>query len=125
MMRRLLTASALIALGACGKVQDIDPSQQIGPNPVLPKPAEELIAAVGVPDVVGWKDGEHPTVPAGFQIQAMATGMGLRRCSSITSPSSRPTIPAGRNATISASARRRPDSLRPMMPFRTSRMRFR
>ena len=73
--RLLLIASAAVALSACGKVQDIDPSQQVGPNPVLPKPVEELVAAVGVPKVVGWKQGETPMVPAGFKIEAMATGL--------------------------------------------------
>jgi glucose/arabinose dehydrogenase len=79
MIRRLLSASAAIALSACGKVQDIDPAQQVGPNPLLPKPHEELIAAVGVPNVVGWKDEQAPTVPHGFQIQAMATGLSNPR----------------------------------------------
>ena len=74
-MRRRLLAAALLPLAACGKVQDIDPSQQVGPNPVLPKPVEDLIAAVGVPDIIGWKQGEAPTVPPGFRIQALATGL--------------------------------------------------
>lgn len=75
-MKNLLI-SLLIAgpLSACGNPQDkIDPSQQIGPNPLLPKPAQGLIANVGVPQVVGWKNGETPTVPKGFSIQALATG---------------------------------------------------
>jgi glucose/arabinose dehydrogenase len=75
MIRRLMTGAALLALGACGNPQNIDPSQQVGPNPVLPKPVEELIAAVGVPKVIGWKQGETPIVPKGFRIQAMATGL--------------------------------------------------
>jgi glucose/arabinose dehydrogenase len=79
MTRRLLPASALVVLAACGKVQNIDPSQQLGPNPVLPEPAEELIAAVGVPKVVGWKPGEAPSVPPGFKIAAMATGLSNPR----------------------------------------------
>jgi glucose/arabinose dehydrogenase len=46
---------------------------------VLPDPAEELVAAVGVPEVVGWKAGEAPSVPAGFHIVAMATGLSNPR----------------------------------------------
>jgi glucose/arabinose dehydrogenase len=69
----------LAAIAGCGRVQDIDASQQIGPNPVLPKPAEELVAAVGVPEVVGWKAGEAPSVPPGFRIEAMATGLSNPR----------------------------------------------
>ena len=79
MTRRLIMAAALMPLAACGKVQNIDPSQQIGSNPVLPEPSEELIAAVGVPKVIGWKQGETPSVPAGFKIEAMATGLSSSR----------------------------------------------
>ena len=79
MIRHAALCVASLALAACGRVQNIDPSQQIGPNPVLPGPAEELIAAVGVPKVVGWKPGETPTVPRGFKIQAMATGLSSPR----------------------------------------------
>jgi glucose/arabinose dehydrogenase len=78
-MTRSLPGVALLALAACGPTQSIDPSQQVGPNPVLPKPTEELIAAVGVPKVVGWKQGEAPSVPAGFRIQALATGLSNPR----------------------------------------------
>jgi glucose/arabinose dehydrogenase len=76
-MNKLILAALITApLGACGSPQDkIQPSQQMGPNPLLPKPAQGLIADVGVPKVVGWKAGETPTVPAGFHIEAMATGL--------------------------------------------------
>jgi glucose/arabinose dehydrogenase len=76
-MNRLILAALITApLAACGNPQDkIQPSQQMGPNPLLPKPAQGLVADVGVPKVVGWKAGETPTVPAGFHIEAMATGL--------------------------------------------------
>ena len=74
-MNRFLTVPLVLAVASCGSSQNIDPSQQVGPNPVLPKPVEELVAAVGVPKVVGWKAGETPVVPKGFQIQALATGL--------------------------------------------------
>ena len=78
-MRRFLIGSAIVSLAACGNPQKIDPSQQLGPNPVLPEPAEELISAVGVPKVVGWKGGEAPQVPQGFTIQPFATGLAHPR----------------------------------------------
>jgi len=79
-MNKLLLASlALAPLAGCGPSQNIDPSQQVGPNPVLPEPREDLIAAVGVADNVGWKQGQTPTVPAGFHIAAMATGLSNPR----------------------------------------------
>ena len=80
-MNRLLIAATLAApLAACGNPQDkIDPMQQVGPNPLLPPPAQGLVASVGVPKVVGWKAGETPTVPAGFKIEALATGLANPR----------------------------------------------
>jgi glucose/arabinose dehydrogenase len=74
MTRRAVFALAILPLASCGNPQKIDPMQQVGPNPVLPEPAEGLIAAVGVAKVVGWKQGETPTVPAGFKIAPFATG---------------------------------------------------
>jgi glucose/arabinose dehydrogenase len=78
-MRSAWFAATALTLAACGNPQRIDPSQQVGPNPILPKPVEELVAAVGVPKVVGWKQGETPTVPPGFRIEAMATGLSSPR----------------------------------------------
>jgi glucose/arabinose dehydrogenase len=78
-MNRLLVAALLAPLAACGSSQKIDTAQQVGPNPVLPQPSEELVAAVGVPKVVGWKNGETPVVPPGFKIEAMATGFDSPR----------------------------------------------
>jgi glucose/arabinose dehydrogenase len=79
MIRRLSFATATIALAACSKPQQVDPLQQVGPNPVLPAPSEALIAAVGVPKVVGWKAGEAPAVPRGFTITPLATGLSNPR----------------------------------------------
>ena len=80
MNRLFLTALIIAPLAACGNPQGkIDPSQQMGPNPLIPKPAQGLIADVGVPTVVGWKAGETPTVRKGFHIEAMATGLANPR----------------------------------------------
>src|SRR5205085_3268262 len=79
MKPRLVTGALLIPLAACGSAQKIDVAQQFGSNPVLPKPTEELVAAVGVPKIVGWKPGEKPSVPAGFRIEALATGLSNPR----------------------------------------------
>jgi glucose/arabinose dehydrogenase len=79
MTGRAFVIAALLPAAACGPVQHIDTAQQVGPNPVLPKPVEELVAAVGVPEVVGWKQGETPRVPAGFKIEPMTTGLANPR----------------------------------------------
>ena len=78
-MRRLLLTFALLPLMSCGDGQKIDANSQFGPNPVLPNPSEQLIADVGVYQVVGWKPGETPTVPRGFKIEALATGLSNPR----------------------------------------------
>jgi glucose/arabinose dehydrogenase len=67
--------AAVLALAACGKGQDVDPMQQVGPNPVLPEPSEDLVPRAHFPKVIGWKAGEAPDIPAGFRVQAMATGL--------------------------------------------------
>jgi glucose/arabinose dehydrogenase len=79
-MNRLpFAAIALLPLAACGSPQQVDPSQQFGADPVLPDPHEELVAAVGVPKVIGWKAGEAPKVPKGFRIEALAAGLSSPR----------------------------------------------
>jgi glucose/arabinose dehydrogenase len=70
-------ASGLMILGlvaACSG-KGGDPSKQYGPNPYLPEPHQYLIPPMSVPQAVGWKAGETPTVAAGMRIQAMATGL--------------------------------------------------
>jgi glucose/arabinose dehydrogenase len=79
MTRKLSLALALLPLAACGGRQEVDPNSQYGPNPVLPEPSEQLIADVGVFDVTGWKPGETPTVPSGFRIEPIATGLSNPR----------------------------------------------
>ena len=78
MTRQILRASpiliAVAALAACTD-KGGDPMKQYGPNPVLPQPSQYLLPPMSVPNAVGWKSGETPTVPAGLKIQAMATGL--------------------------------------------------
>jgi glucose/arabinose dehydrogenase len=67
-------------LSACGSPQKIDPAKQVGPNPVLPKPAEPiLLPRTNIPSVAGWKAGEVPDVPKGFAVQALWTGLASPR----------------------------------------------
>lgn len=76
MIRAAVLCAATLALAACGRSQRLDPSSQLGPNPVLPDPAEAVIMTdLNLAKPVAWKDNETPTVPPGFRIQAMATGL--------------------------------------------------
>lgn len=79
MSARFLSLLALLALAGCGTGQDPDPSRAVGPHPTLPAPHEGILPEISVPKVVGWKAGEAPTVPAGFRIQALATGLANPR----------------------------------------------
>ncbi|WP_446737650.1 PQQ-dependent sugar dehydrogenase [Rhizobium sp. CFBP 13644] len=61
--------SAAVILSACSEQDsNFDISQQIGADPVLPEPSASLIPDLKVAKVVGWKDGELPTVPEGLKV---------------------------------------------------------
>jgi glucose/arabinose dehydrogenase len=80
MIRAASLCIAVAALTTCSNSQKINPKRQVGPNPALPKINEPiLLPRTVVPPVVGWKQGETPTVPAGFSVQAMATGLASPR----------------------------------------------
>lgn len=67
---------ALLALAACGDDgADFDISTQIGPDPVLPEPSFALLPDLKVAEVVGWQEGETPTVPEGLTVSAYATDL--------------------------------------------------
>ncbi|WP_246831442.1 PQQ-dependent sugar dehydrogenase [Pseudotabrizicola formosa] len=53
-----------------------DITRQIGPDPYLPEPKYvNLLATVKVAEVVGWAEGQTPTVPEGLTIAAYATDL--------------------------------------------------
>src|SRR3546814_1294126 len=72
-------ALLLLALGGCDDGSDFDVSQQIGPDPVLPEPAPGLLPDLKVAEVVGWQDGQTPTVPEGLAVTAYATDLAHPR----------------------------------------------
>jgi glucose/arabinose dehydrogenase len=63
---------ALLALTGCDDGGDFDVSQQIGPDPVLPEPDPGLLPDLKVAEVVGWQEGETPTVAEGLTVTAYA-----------------------------------------------------
>jgi glucose/arabinose dehydrogenase len=80
MIRYAAILGVTVLLAACSNSQKIDPMQQVGPDPVLPKINEPiLLPRTNVPPVVGWKAGEAPGVPKGFAVQALATGLASPR----------------------------------------------
>jgi glucose/arabinose dehydrogenase len=68
----LLASTCTMAVQAA---EDFDPMSQVGPNPVLPEPQQYLFPPMNIAKVVGWKDGETPTVAPGLKIEALATGL--------------------------------------------------
>ncbi len=78
--RNVLAAAACIALAACTSGHDsFDKSTQYGPDPQLPEPSRGLLPRMNVSKVVGWSQGQTPTVPQGFRIEAIATGLSNPR----------------------------------------------
>ena len=75
----LLALAAALALAGCHEGPRVDKSTQYGPNPNLPEPSRGLLPNMHIPEVTGWSGGEKPTVPAGFRIDAMATGLSSPR----------------------------------------------
>ncbi|MER0239357.1 sorbosone dehydrogenase family protein [Fulvimarina sp. MAC8] len=72
------SAVALMALGACSD-NDFDLSRQFGPDPALPEPTNSILPAMKVATVVGWENGEAPTVPDGLTITPYAQDLGNPR----------------------------------------------
>tara|TARA_R110002167_G_scaffold14667_6_gene59174 strand:+ start:999 stop:2354 length:1356 start_codon:yes stop_codon:yes gene_type:complete len=76
-MNRSLPLTALgvvLALAACSKPA-FTPDHQQGANPPLPAPQQFLVPPMNIATPVGWADGETPTVPAGFTITALGSGL--------------------------------------------------
>ena len=82
----LLSGIALSAIGLpldASRAQssgDFDITSQIGPDPVLPDPIfVNLLPSVNVGEVVGWSEGQAPSVPEGLAIMAYATDLANPR----------------------------------------------
>lgn len=75
-MKHLLTlASIALLLSACGS--DPDPAQY-GANPELPAPQRGLFPSMTIAEPAEWGD-RLPTVPEGYTITAIATGLKIPR----------------------------------------------
>ncbi len=67
-------ATSALAFAADAE-QPFDIQSQIGPNPVLPDIQQYLFPPMHLASVVGWKNGETPTVSPGLKIEPLATGL--------------------------------------------------
>jgi len=75
----LALAGASLVLAGCGDGDDFDTSRQIGPNPVLPAPSTTLVPDLKVAKVVGWQEGQTPTVADGLVVTAYARDLANPR----------------------------------------------
>jgi len=69
-----ISFGAALFLGGCNDGSG-DPNAQIGANPTLPGIKQFLFPPIHIARVMGWKQGETPTVAQGLQIKALATGL--------------------------------------------------
>lgn len=69
----ILLGGTALSLAGCN--DGGDPKAQIGANAPLPALAQYLVPPMNVAHVVGWKQGETPTVPQGMKVEALATGL--------------------------------------------------
>jgi glucose/arabinose dehydrogenase len=79
-MNKILNGSALalafaVALAGCSGKATLDPAQQAGNDPSLPKARNFLLPPMQVPHKVDWKQGQTPTVAAGLKIEKIAGGL--------------------------------------------------
>jgi glucose/arabinose dehydrogenase len=68
----LMLAGVSVPAAAVFGADAFDPKSQVGPNPVLPEPQEYLFPPMHLAKVVGWKEGEAPSVAPGLKIEALA-----------------------------------------------------
>jgi len=75
-LRRSTLAFAFAALLAgCDEKASLEPVQQSGNAPPLPKAQNFLVPPMQVPDGVGWAQGQAPKVAAGLKIEKIASDL--------------------------------------------------
>ncbi len=75
----ILAAAALaVLLSACGGDGEELDAAHLGPDPALPEPRRGLLPDMAVAEPAAWGD-RQPTVPEGYTISAIATGLKIPR----------------------------------------------
>ncbi len=75
-LKLALAIASVCAISACGG--QAPDAAQYGANPVLPKTERGLLPSMEIAQPAGW-DGKKPVVPQGYEISAIATGLGIPR----------------------------------------------
>lgn len=71
-LRNSILAGTCVFLAGCDGGGDFDVSRQIGPGPELPPPTRSFVPNLKIAKVVGWQEGQTPTVPEGLVVTAYA-----------------------------------------------------
>jgi len=71
----VMTALALMTVGACASSGALPESAGYGPHPTLPKPEKQIIPTFHIADAKGWPVGATPMAAAGLAVKAFATGL--------------------------------------------------
>ena len=64
--RPTIIVSTIALLAGCSS-GEFDPATQIGANPTLPEPQQNLLPDLKVAEVIGWGEGQTPTAPEGLE----------------------------------------------------------
>jgi glucose/arabinose dehydrogenase len=74
-VRSVLALALVAVLGGCGEKASLEPAQQSGNAPPLPKAQDFLLPPMQVPIGVGWAQGQSPKVAPGLKIEKIASGL--------------------------------------------------
>ena len=70
-----LALALSVGLTACSDKASLEPSQQSGAAPQLPKSQDFLLPPMQVPKGIGWSQGQMPRVATGLKIEKIASGL--------------------------------------------------
>ncbi|WP_244817027.1 sorbosone dehydrogenase family protein [Caballeronia sp. Lep1P3] len=73
--RRLRAAAIAMLAVASGATRADDYPAGFGPNPMLPAPHKSLLPTVNIAPARAWAQGQKPLSPAGFNVNAFASGL--------------------------------------------------
>src|ERR1700735_2778974 len=73
--RPVLTLALVVSLIGCSEKASLEPTQQSGTAPPMPKAQDFLLPPIQVPIGVGWAQGQSPKVATGLKIEKIASGL--------------------------------------------------